>query len=281
MFDFDSNVKNHLILIQLYGSYQKNTQISSLVFISNRFHNFQLHLIYRLKWIHLFKKIDICYIQYEHFFYYSHFGPAKGEALSLDASVLLDRTIKAELIYFRGELMRVKTDDAGKFRMGQHVLINYLDKEFTIRVINSQDNDLFLFLPFSVSSNLHDPRRRYPRISVSFKALITDTDDHGKQTTIPVSVIDLSHKGLAFQANVDDQTLKLNHPYQLINFDLPLAARVIVVNQAMTKQGGRFGCEFADISAENEQNLRSFILYRQILGDNEMLEAGAEQNKTS
>ena len=58
----------------------------------------------------------------------------------------------------------------------------------------------------------------------------------------------------------------------MINFDLPLAATVVVVNQVNGRSGGRFGCEFADISAENDQNLRSFILYRQILGDQDTLD---------
>ncbi len=191
----------------------------------------------------------------------------------MEATVTIDRSVVAELIFFRGELMRVSTPESGRFRMGQHVLINYMDKEFTIRVINCSDNDLFLFLPFSVSSNLQDPRRRYPRIPVSFKALLTASDQRETNSkTIPVNVIDLSHRGLAFQTVNDDSEIILQESYQLINFDLPLAARVVVVNQVNGRSGARFGCEFADISAENDQNLRSFILYRQILGDQDTLD---------
>ncbi len=192
----------------------------------------------------------------------------------MEATVTLDRKITAELIYFRGELMRVSTPEAVKFRMGQHVLVNYLEKEFTIRVINCSETDLFLFLPFSVSSNLQDPRRRYPRIPVSFKGLLSDvSNNEGATKTVPVTVIDLSHRGLAFQVNTDEHGIELQGEYQLINFDLPLAAKVLIANIVQTRQGDRFGCEFIQITTENDQNLRSFILYRQILGDQETFDS--------
>ncbi len=182
-----------------------------------------------------------------------------------------DEILEGEVVLYHGELMKIALPDASRLRVGQYVTCAYGGKEFIVRAINVHQNNVYLFIPLALV-DLNDVRRKYPRIKTGMKAyLIDNLEDDKTGSHIQISLSDISHKGAGFSAT-NENSVQTDRHYTLINMDLPLVAQIKIVNEVGAEGSKRYGCEFLIVSKENLHNLKSYILYKQIMNKDIILE---------
>lgn len=183
-----------------------------------------------------------------------------------------DEIIDGEVVLYHGELMKIALPDTGKLRVGQYVTCAYGGKEFIVRAINVHQNNVYLFIPMTLV-DLNDVRRKYPRIKTTMKAYMIDNlEDDKTGQHIPIVLNDISHKGAGFSITDEHLVPQVGRHYTMINMDLPLVAQIKIMNEVDTSGGKRYGCEFLLVSKENLHNLKSYILYKQIINKDIIVE---------
>ncbi|MFT9848548.1 PilZ domain-containing protein [Aneurinibacillus sp. REN35] len=165
-----------------------------------------------------------------------------------------------------GELLSLEVKNPDIYKVGDMVALFYQGKKFSVKIIKKEEQHISLFIPL-FEMNFPNNRRKWPRVGVDLTAFINDYVSE-KIYEIPpdlrIQVLDLSIQGFGFASH---EPLKVNHSYYLL-FDAPdlsIKTKTIIRHEKLADDGYRYGCEIMSITKTDFNELRRYVLLRQLL----------------
>lgn len=203
---------------------------------------------------------------------YKNIDPMLDSAL-IGCKATIERTYAVQtgvISFLEGELFEVELAHYKYFDPGNTVSVVIYSPEGIIRFDTSvlakgMDCIILLTPPFIQNSLLK--KRQFPRLKVQESGLIYSITDpalnsKGLESCEPIEITNLSQGGLGFVTVLDiPERVRLDVELQI---DSSFLCAVEIIHFRMTDEGREYGGRFLDLSPQQSNTLRAFMLRRRI-----------------
>ncbi len=168
-------------------------------------------------------------------------------------------TMDGEVLAYEGELMEVSVPIENNIQIGDFIICEYMNQELETRVIKRTNNQLWLFVPYQ-AHDVSNERRQYNRYLSSIPGLLINADN-----TIPVTVVDFSHRGFGLQLDSDEIEIGQQYYLMIRSELLSIIPEVVIAHHTHVSVGSRFGSMIKTIKSEDYKNLRVYLMFQHLL----------------